>query len=200
MVRIAFKSTAFMLSKSTPHNVYITDRESCHRTLALYVTGRGWEQPGYASIAFNFARQESSDKMKQLINDTIKYQMKNTDSTVLTTEDVAAGFHELAQKEKWFEIQEQFFAENVRSIYPTNSPYFGYAEGRENVRKKGEDFVKKITGVHSASTTQPIVVGNHFVVGREMDVTVDGLGRIQLNEIMLYEVKDGQIVLEQFFY
>ena len=33
-----------------------------------------------------------------------------------------------------------------------------------------------------------------------MDLTVQGLGRIQINQIMLYEVKDGQIVLEQFFY
>ncbi|HZI23909.1 MAG TPA: SnoaL-like domain-containing protein, partial [Chryseolinea sp.] len=40
----------------------------------------------------------------------------------------------------------------------------------------------------------------HFTVGREMDITVAGHGRIQINEIMLYEVKDGQIVLEQFFY
>jgi predicted ester cyclase len=29
---------------------------------------------------------------------------------------------------------------------------------------------------------------------------VQGFGRIQLNEIMLYEVKDGKIVSEQFFY
>ena len=31
-------------------------------------------------------------------------------------------------------------------------------------------------------------------------ITVQGFGRIQINEVMLYEVKDGQIVLEQFFY
>ena len=119
---------------------------------------------------------------------------------MLTTQEVAARFHELAQQEKWFEIQNEFFSEHVRSVDPTNSPYFGYAEGRDNVRKKGEDFVKRITAVHNASTTPPTVVGNYFVVGREMDVTVQGAGRIQLNEIMLYEVKDGQIVLEQFFY
>jgi len=33
-----------------------------------------------------------------------------------------------------------------------------------------------------------------------MEVTVQPHGRIQLKEIMLYEVKDGQIVLERFFY
>lgn len=119
---------------------------------------------------------------------------------VLTTHEVAARFHELAQQEKWFEIQDELFADNVRSIDPENSPYFGYAEGKAPVRKKGEDFVKRIQAVHSASTSAPLVTGNHFAVAREMDITVQPYGRIQLNEIMLYEVKDGQIVLEQFFY
>ena len=30
--------------------------------------------------------------------------------------------------------------------------------------------------------------------------TVEGFGRIKIDEIMLYEVKDSKIVLEQFFY
>jgi hypothetical protein len=121
-------------------------------------------------------------------------------ATTLTTQQVAAKFNELAQQEKWFEIQEEFFADHVKSIDPVGSPYMGYAEGRVAVRKKGEDFVKKIETVHHAFTTAPIVTGNHFAVGREIDITVQGFGRIQMNEIMLYEVKDGQIVLEQFFY
>jgi len=120
--------------------------------------------------------------------------------TATTTAEVAARFNELAQQEKWFEIQEEFFAHNVRSIDPPHSPYFGYAEGKAAVRKKGEDFVKRIEAVHRAYTTEPIVSGKHFAVGREVDITVQGLGRIQINQVMLYEVKDGEIVLEQFFY
>jgi hypothetical protein len=119
---------------------------------------------------------------------------------VLTTQEVADRFHELAQQEKWFEIQDEFFTENVRSIDPPDSPYFGYAEGKAVVRKKGEDFVKRIQAVHKAYTTEPLVTGNHFAVGREIDITVQPQGRIQINQIMLYEVKDGQIILEQFFY
>ena len=123
-----------------------------------------------------------------------------TNKTTKTTEEVAARFNELAQQEKWFEIQEEFFADNVRSIDPPNSPYMGYAEGKAAVRKKGEDFVKLIEGFHGASTSQPVVGGNYFAVGRDMDITVQKFGRIQINQIMLYEVKDGQIVREQFFY
>jgi hypothetical protein len=119
---------------------------------------------------------------------------------ILTTQAVATRFNELAQAEKWFEIQEEFFADDVKSIDPIGSPYMGYAEGKAAVRKKGEDFVKQIEAVHAVSTTAPIVCGNHFTVGRLMDLTVKQHGRIQINEIMLYEVRDGKIVLEQFFY
>jgi hypothetical protein len=118
----------------------------------------------------------------------------------LTIEEIAARFNELAQQEKWFEIQNELFGDNVRSVDPPNSRYFGYAEGKAPVRKKGEDFVSSVEVVHKAYTTKPIIAGNHFAAGREVDITHKVFGRIQINEIMLYEVKDGQIVLEQFFY
>jgi SnoaL-like domain len=123
-----------------------------------------------------------------------------TNTATLTTQEVAERFNELAQQEKWFEIQDAFFADNVKSIDPPNSPYFGYAEGKAVVRKKGEDFVKNIEAAHKMYTTQPVIAGNHFAVGRNMEITVRGFGRIKIDEIMLYEVKDGQIVSEQFFY
>ena len=118
----------------------------------------------------------------------------------MTTQEVAARFNELAQQEKWFEIQEELFSEDVKSIDPPNSPYFGYAEGKASVRKKGEDWVKRIRAAHDRQTTEPVVAGNHFAVGRCVDITVEGFGRIEIDEIMLYEVRDGEIVSEQFFY
>ncbi len=123
-----------------------------------------------------------------------------TNKTAMTTQQVAARFNELAQQEKWFEIQDELFANSVKSIDPENSPYFGYAEGKAPVRKKGEDWVKRIESAHKRYTTEPIVGGNHFAVGREVDITVNGHGRIKIEEIMLYEVKEGEIVSEQFFY
>lgn len=118
----------------------------------------------------------------------------------LTTQEVAVHFDELAREEKWFEIQDELFADNVRSIDPQDSPYFKYAEGKVAVRKKGKEFVEKIEEVHGVYTTQPVIGGNHFAVGRGVDLTVKGLGRVKIDQIMLYEVKDGQIIMEQFFY
>lgn len=125
---------------------------------------------------------------------------RSINSRVMSTQEIATRFNELAQAEQWFEIHDELFADHVRSIDPAGSPYLGYAEGKAQVRKKGEDFVKRIEDVHKMYTSESVVCGNHFAVGREMDMTVQGFGRIQINEIMLYEVKDGKIVLEQFFY
>jgi len=123
-----------------------------------------------------------------------------TTTTMLTTSQVADRFNELAQQEKWFEIQDEFFADNVKSIDPPNSPYFGNAEGKAAVQNKGKEFVSRIEAVHKAYTSEPLVTGNHFVVIREIDITVRPHGRIQMNELMLYEVEAGKIILEQFFY
>ena len=118
----------------------------------------------------------------------------------MTIQEVAARFDELAQKEQWFEIQDELFAENVKSIEPPHSPYMKDAEGKAAVRQKATDFVKKIRDVHGASTTRPTVAANHFSVGRMVDITAEGFGRVKIDQIMLYEVKDGRIISEQFFY
>jgi hypothetical protein len=123
-----------------------------------------------------------------------------TQVKVATTAEVAARFHELAQREKWFEIQEEFFSDDVKSIEPAHSIYMGNAQGKTAVRKKADDFVSRIEAAHSLSTSTPLVCGNHFVVAREKDLTVKPHGRIQIKELMLYEVKGGKIVSEQFFY
>lgn len=124
----------------------------------------------------------------------------NSSQTAHTIHEVAARFNELAQQEKWFQIQDELFADDVRSIEPSHSPWFKNAEGKTAIRKKGEDWIKRIEAVHSTHTTEPVVGGHHFAVGREADITVQGLGRIQINQVMLYEVKDGKIISEQFFY
>lgn len=124
----------------------------------------------------------------------------NSGKETLTIHEVAARFTGLAKQEKWFEIQDELFDDNVKSIEPPDSPYFRNAEGKAHIRKKGEDWVKRVEGVNRLHTTAPVVAGNHFAVGREFDINVQGFGRVIVNQIMLYEVKNGKIVKEQFFY
>lgn len=118
----------------------------------------------------------------------------------LSTSAIAARFYELAKQEQWFEIQDELFAENVKSIEPAGAKNFSNAEGKATVKRKGEDFVKGIEAVHELKTGEPIVSEHHFAVTRLTDLTLKNQGRVKLNEIMLYEVRDGKIISEQFFY
>jgi hypothetical protein len=126
--------------------------------------------------------------------------MNSENKTARTPQEVAARFDQLAQQEKWFEIQDELFADNVRSVEPPTAKHLKDAEGKAAVRKKAEDWLKRVEALHGSYTTAPVVGGNHFAVGRGLDITVKSLGRIKMDEIMLYEVRDGRIVLEQFFY
>jgi hypothetical protein len=116
-----------------------------------------------------------------------------------TTREIAARFHELAQEDKWFEIQDELFAEDVRSVEPANAP-LPTVEGKAAVRRKGEAIVSAVEAVHRSHTSAPVIGGDFFAVGRELDMDVRGVGRTQMREVMMYQVKGGQIVAEHFFY
>lgn len=126
----------------------------------------------------------------------------STQEAVMTTQDVANRFNELAQEGRWDLIQGELFADHAVSIEPPHAAAMGMAnaEGIEAIRKKGEDFGKMVEEMHGGYSTVPVVGGNFFSVGMGMDCTMKGAGRVKMDEVAVYEVKDGKIVREQFFY
>jgi hypothetical protein len=70
-----------------------------------------------------------------------------TNKTTMTTQEVAARFNELAQQEKWFEIQDELFADNVRSVEPPNSSYFKVCGRQRSRSQKRRGVCEKGSGV-----------------------------------------------------
>ena len=126
----------------------------------------------------------------------------STKEAVMTTQDVASRFNELAQTGRWDLIQAELFADNAVSIEPAHAAAMGMgnAEGMDAIRKKGEAFNQMVEEMHGGYSSEPVIAGNHFAVGMGMDVTMKGMGRSKMDEIAVYEVKDGKIVKEQFFF
>ncbi len=118
----------------------------------------------------------------------------------MTTQEVADKFYELSQSGQWDKIQDELFAPNAVSIEPPESPGLQTAEGIEAIKQKGKQFAEMVEEVHGGYSTVPVIGGNFFSVGMGMECTMKGAGRMKLDEIALYEVKDGKIVREQFFY
>jgi ketosteroid isomerase-like protein len=123
-----------------------------------------------------------------------------TQEAVMTTKDVANRFNELAQTGQWQQIQDELFADNAVSIEPEHSQGMRSAQGREAISNKGKQFGEMVEEMHGGFSNEPQVAGNHFAVAMGMDVTMKGQGRMKMDEIAVYEVKDGKIVKEQFFY
>ena len=126
----------------------------------------------------------------------------STKEAVMTTQEVANRFNELAQTGQWDKVQEELYAENAESIEPAHANAKGMpnAKGREELKKKGEAFNQMVEEMHGGFSTEPVVAGNHFAVGMGTDVTFKGQGRSKMDEIAVYEVRDGKIVKEQFFF
>ncbi len=117
-----------------------------------------------------------------------------------TTTEVAARFNELAKEGKWDQIQNELFADNAKSIEPPSSPGLQSVEGLDAIRQKGKQFADMVEEMHGGYSSDPLVAGNHFSVAMGLDATMKGVGRTKMDEIALYEVRDGKIVKEQFFY
>ena len=60
--------------------------------------------------------------------------------------------------------------------------------------------MEAVEEMHGGSVGEPSVAGNWFTVPMSMDVTMKGQPRMQMDEMCLYQVRDGRIVREQFFY
>lgn len=119
---------------------------------------------------------------------------------VMTTQEVANRLSELFKENKWTEIQDELFSQDAESIEPPQSPGLQTVKGLDAIKKKGTEFNNMVEEMHGGFVGEPIVAGNYIAVAMGMDVTMKGAGRMKMDEIVLYEVKDGKIVKEQFFY
>jgi ketosteroid isomerase-like protein len=119
---------------------------------------------------------------------------------VMTTKEVADRLSQLFKEYKWKEALEELFSQDAVSIEPAHSPGLQTVEGLDNIKKKGDQFNEMVEEMHGGWVGEAVVGGNYIAVPMGMDVTMKGAGRMKMEEICLYEVKDGKIVKEQFFY
>ena len=117
-----------------------------------------------------------------------------------TTAEVAARFNELAKEGSWDKVQDELFADNAASVEPPTSPGLQSVQGLSAIKEKGKQFNEMVEEMHDGYSTDPVVAGNHFAVAMGLDATMKGMGRVKMDEIAIYEVKNGKIVKEQFFF
>jgi len=117
----------------------------------------------------------------------------------MNTQEVAGKLVEFCREGKNLDAINELYADNVVSHEPKGS-HMELSEGKESAIAKNQQWYDMVEEVHSGRVSDPIVSGNFFSVTMDMDVTYKGQGRSMMSEVCVYEVKDGKIVTETFFY
>ena len=117
----------------------------------------------------------------------------------MTTQEIAHRLVELCRQGQWQQAQEELYHQDAESIEPEGTP-FGQAKGMEAIAEKGNKWEAAVEAVHGNEISEPQIAGNFFSVGMKSDITMTGMGRMDFEELCLYEVQDGKIIKEQFFY
>jgi limonene-1,2-epoxide hydrolase len=118
----------------------------------------------------------------------------------VSTEQVANQYVNWSREGKNFDIIDQLYADNIVSTEMPNWPGQTVTEGIKSVMEKNENWMANVQEFHGGTVSDPIIAGRHFTVRLDFDVTFKDSGRQQMEEVAVFEVKDGKIVNEQFFY
>ncbi len=118
----------------------------------------------------------------------------------MTTTQVADKLVELCRQGKIDEALKTLFADNAQSIEANEMMGTKVVTGLDAIKAKSAAFQAGVEEFHGAKISDPIIAGNNFAITWAMDATFKGRGRMTIEEVCVYQVKDGKITLEQFFY
>jgi hypothetical protein len=120
----------------------------------------------------------------------------------MTTREVAQQLVDLCRKGQNQEAIQSLYHPDCKSIEAMPDPQ-GKQEfqGMDTILGRNQWWGENHE-VHSAEIGDPLVSPGHFAVHFKYDVTSKPMDnqRMTLDEIGVYEVQDGKIVKEQFFY
>lgn len=117
----------------------------------------------------------------------------------MTIEAVANRLVELCRAEKYEQAYEELFAEDAKGYEMEGLPD-RIVEGKTNLLAKSKAHIANWKIMHSNEVTDPLVYAGFFSIGMRIDVTNTEGNRHAAEELCVYEVKDGKIVAERFFY
>lgn len=117
----------------------------------------------------------------------------------MNTAEVAEKLVQYCREGRNIDAINELYADDIVSKEPEGS-HFELVEGKDAVLEKNQQWYEMVEEVHSAVISDPIITGNFFAVTMEMDVTYKEQGRMGMYEVAVYEVQDGKIIADQFFY
>ncbi|MDG0815555.1 nuclear transport factor 2 family protein [Bdellovibrio svalbardensis] len=116
------------------------------------------------------------------------------------TMEVGRKLVELCKKGDNMKAVETLYSPDIESIEAMQMPGMGKEKGLEAAIKKNRMWMDE-NEVNSMSVEGPFPLGDRFAVHYKYDTTNrKSKERMKMEEVALYQVKNGKIVKEEFFY
>lgn len=117
----------------------------------------------------------------------------------MNTWGVAKKWKEMCEKGQNLECINELYADNIISKEMPGVPG-DVIIGKQNVWNKSKAWIDNVENIHTSSISNPLVAGNFFTAKMDFDCTFKDKGRQKTQEVCVYEVIEGKIISEQYFY
>jgi ketosteroid isomerase-like protein len=124
----------------------------------------------------------------------------NTQVETMNAQQVASRLVQLCREGKNVEAINELYDDNIVSIEPEGSPMAGKTVGKQAVLESTNRWFDSVEQLHSVAISNPLVSDDFFACTMNIDATYKEHGRNVMNELCVFEVRDGKIVNDQFFY
>ena len=120
----------------------------------------------------------------------------------MKTQQIADRLVELCRAGEYERCYDELYAEDAESIeMPAMAGgAIGDARGLAAIRAKSKAWSDGVEAIHDSVVGDPQVAGNWFCVPMSLDVTFKDGRRVRMDELCVYQTREGRIVREQFFY
>lgn len=118
---------------------------------------------------------------------------------MMSTKEIAQRLVDLCRVGQFAEAYAELFAPEFESIEPSYG-VLPQVVGVEGIQQRAALFHETIREVHSGYFNDPQIAGRFFSMALGFEATYTDGTRRNFDEIGVYEVRDGKIVREQFFF
>lgn len=118
---------------------------------------------------------------------------------MLTTDQIANRLVELVRAGQNQQAYEELFADDAVSAEPAHTG-IPDAVGKSAILEKLEMLTMMIMEMYGSGCSDPVVAGRYFSCSMWMDAEMMGRDRAKIEEIALYETREGKIIRESFFF
>jgi hypothetical protein len=123
----------------------------------------------------------------------------STQVETMTVQEVANRLVLLCREGKNVDAINELYDDDIVSHEPEGSP-MKVKNGKDAVLDATNQWFESVRELHSSYISNPIIAGDFFACTMKVDATYKEHGRNVMDELCVFEVRDGKIISDRFFY